>query len=78
MKAVIAKEMAGPKEHLKFYDKFKDLISRKVYLKAILNYDFYYLTRLFRVRKFPIKLFFMIVTSLILFSLWSHKLIKCK
>ena len=42
VKAVIAKEMAGPKEHLKFYDKFKDLISRKVYLKAILNYDFYY------------------------------------
>ena len=40
VKAVIAKEMAGPKEHLKFYDKFKDLISRKVYLKAILNYDF--------------------------------------
>ena len=46
---MIAKEMAGPREHLKFYDKFKDLISRKVYLKAILNYDFYYLTQLFRV-----------------------------
>ena len=28
--AVVAKEMAGPREHLKFYDKFKDLISRKV------------------------------------------------
>ena len=32
VKAVIAKEMAGPKEHLKFYDKFKDLISRKVFI----------------------------------------------
>ena len=27
---MIAREMAGPKEHLKFYDKFKDLITRKV------------------------------------------------
>ena len=27
---MIAEEMAGPKEHLKFYDKFNDLISRKV------------------------------------------------
>jgi len=27
---VIAREMAGPREHLKFYDKFKDLITRKV------------------------------------------------
>ena len=27
---MIAQEMAGPKEHLKFYDKFKDLITRKV------------------------------------------------
>ncbi|KXJ28065.1 dynein heavy chain 7, axonemal [Exaiptasia diaphana] len=26
---VIAREMAGPKEHLKFYDKYKDLISKK-------------------------------------------------
>ena len=30
VKAVIAEEMAGPKQHLKFYDKFNDLISRKV------------------------------------------------
>ncbi|EDO45806.1 predicted protein [Nematostella vectensis] len=27
--AVIEHEMAGPKEHLKFYDKYKDLITRK-------------------------------------------------
>ena len=38
---MVVKEMAGPREHLKFYDKFKDLISRKVYLKATLSYDFY-------------------------------------
>nr|XP_058956956.1 dynein axonemal heavy chain 7-like [Pocillopora verrucosa] len=29
VQAVVAREMSGPKEHLKFYDKFKDLISRK-------------------------------------------------
>ncbi|XP_020612940.1 dynein heavy chain 7, axonemal-like [Orbicella faveolata] len=29
VEAVIAREMAGPREHLKFYDKFKDLITRK-------------------------------------------------
>ena len=27
---MIAQEMAGPREHLKFYDKFRDLITRKV------------------------------------------------
>ena len=27
---MIAKEMSGPKEHLRFYDKYKDLITRKV------------------------------------------------
>ena len=33
---MIAHEMAGPREHLKFYDKFKDLISRKVnYIQGI-------------------------------------------
>lgn len=30
MHEVIVREMAGPKEHLKYYDKYKDLISKKV------------------------------------------------
>ena len=33
VQAVIAREMSGPREHLKFYDKFKDLISRKVFIR---------------------------------------------
>ena len=40
---MIAKEMAGPREHLKFYDKFKDLISRKViHIRLFLNHSKFY------------------------------------
>ena len=38
MAAVVVKEMAGPREHLKFYDKFKNLINRKVIHMRIFFY----------------------------------------
>jgi len=51
VREVVTREMAGPKEHLKFYDKYKELISKKVSLKRAL---FYFIPCLAEVYMFPL------------------------